>query len=206
MYLSDLIADIRLYIPGVVDEQAMAALQRAARRFFRDTQLWRDTRSYTLRAGQAGFQLISPYEDAEIVAIKTVAFEGWEVPFVDQIGFNEATGSFGGYPSVCRVDLRNSMLRVAPGASADQSNAYSVTSVLIPTADADELEVDAFASEFYPTIVAAALSNLFTIPLFMDANSAAVHEGMYADGAQRAMNKAAGLLDGGAKVVRYGGL
>lgn len=205
MYLSDMIADVRLYVPSVVPEQAMLALQRGAVRFFRDSTLWRDTRTYTLRTGTDSFKLAAPSDEAAISAVKGIRFGGWEVPMVDRITFSQYQG-VGSHPEVACVDLRAGVIRIAPTPTATQDNVYVVTSVIIPSADADELDVDSFAAEFQPAILAAALSTLFTIPVFMDANAATVQESMYLDAVIRAQNKAEGLLDGEPKVVKYGGL
>lgn len=205
MYLSDLIPNITLQIPGCTDDVALKALVDGARRFYRESTLWRDTKSYSLVSGSDVLRLRVP-EDTEISAVRYVTFEGHPLTCVQAVEFGAYSHSKAARPDVYLATLRDFVVRVAPSASQDQSNSYNVELVLVPSREADELLVDNFAAEFEAAYEYAALSKLYTMPLFMNLQLAAYNDALYTDLMQRAMNKAQGLLNGGALVTTYGGL
>lgn len=205
MFLSDLVPDITLQIPGCTDDVAMAALVEGARRFYRESTLWRDAKSYSLVAGSDVLRLRAP-EAADISAVLYVTFEGHALeakPYVDFTALNSAPSYA---PDYYTAQLRDSVVRISPPASSDQNNAYNVECILVPTRDADELEVDNFASEFEAAYTYGALAKLYAVPLFLNLQLAAYNEALFADLVQRAMNKAQGLLNGGVLSTTYGGL
>ena len=145
-------------------------------------------------------------EDTEISAVRYVTFEGYPLTCVQAVEFGAYSYSEAARPDVYLAMLRDFVVLVAPSASQDQSNSYNVELVLVPSREADDLLVDNFAAEFEAAYEYAALSKLYTMPLFMNLQLAAYNEALFADMVQRAMNKAQGLLNGGALVTTYGGL
>lgn len=205
MYLSDLLRNVTLQIPNCIDEVAMQALVNGARRFYRETTLWRDIRGYSLTAGSDSIRLRVP-EETFVHSVRSVVFEGRELRRVDAVDFEEYVGSEAYRPEVFLPQTRDNLVRIGPATSRDQSNAYKVECVLVPTIDADELLVDNFASEFESAYEYAALASLFSMPIFINAQLSSLNEARYADIAQQAMNKAQGLTQGGVIVTGYGGL
>lgn len=205
MFLSDLVPNITLQIPGCTDDVALKALVDGARRFYRDSTLWRDVKSYSLVAGADALRLRVP-SDTEISAVRYVTFEGTSLDAVQAAEFEAKAGSAAVHPEVYVAQLRDMVVRVAPPAEAEQNNAYNVELVLVPSRESDELVVDNFAAEFEDAYEYAALAKLFATPLFLNLNLAAYNESLYGDLMQRAMNKAQGLLNGGALSTTYGGL
>lgn len=207
MFLSYLVPNVTLQIPGCTDDVALKALVDGARRFYRDSTLWRDVKSYSLVAGADALRLRVP-ADTEISAVRYVTFEGISLEAVQPVEFEEKR-SFAlaaWHPEVYVAQLRDMVVRVSPPASTEQNNAYNVQLVLVPSREADELLVDNFAAEFEDAYEYAALAKLFATPLFLNLNLAAYNESLYGDLMQRAMNKAQGLLNGGALSTTYGGL
>lgn len=205
MFLSDLVPNITLQIPGCTDDVALRALVDGARRFYRDSTLWRDVKSYSLVAGADALRLRVP-ADTEISAVRYVTFEGTPLDAVQAAEFEAKAGSAAAHPEVYVAQLRDMVVRVAPPAEAEQNNAYNVELVLVPSRESDELVVDNFAAEFEDAYEYAALAKLFATPLFLNLNLAGYNESLYGDLMQRAMNKAQGLLNGGALSTTYGGL
>lgn len=205
MYLSDLVQNVVMQIPGCTDDVAMKALIDGARRFYRESTLWRDVKSYSLSDGMDVLRLRVP-EETEVAAVRYVAFEGRPLENVQSVEFGLHSGAAAARPEVYTALLRDLVVRVAPPASGDQNNAYNVELVLVPSRDSDELPVDNFASEFEGAYEYAALAKLYAMPSFMNLQLAAYNESMYADLMQRAMNKAQGLLNGGVLSTGYGGL
>lgn len=204
MFLSDLVPNVVMQIPGCTDDIAMKAIVDGARRFYRESTLWRDSRSYSLVAGADVLRLRVP-EDTEVASVRYVTFEGTPLDIVSPVEF----GLFSGVASRPRKFsplLSEQVVRIAPAAGVAQDNSYNVELVLVPSREADELPVDNFASEFESAYEYAALAKLFAMPAFMNLNLAAYNESLYADLAQRAMNKAQGLLNGGVLSTGYGGL
>lgn len=205
MYLSDLVPNVVMQIPGCTDDVAMRSLIDGARRFYRESTLWRDVKSYSLSDGMDVLRLRVP-DETEVTAVRYVTFEGRPLENVQSADFGLHSGSAAARPDVYTAFLRDLVVRVAPPASCNQDNAYNVELVLVPSRDSDELPVDNFAAEFEGAYEYAALAKLFTMPAFMNLQLAAYNESMYADLMQRAMNKAQGLLNGGALSTVYGGL
>ena len=205
MFLSDLVPNITLQIPGCVDDVAMKALVEGARRFYRETTLWRDIRSYSLAAGADALRLRFP-EETTVSAVRSVTFEGRHLERVDSVDYAQYEGSEAYSPEVFLPVTRDAVVRIGPASSRDQSNAYNVECVLVPTQDADELEVDNFAAEFEKAYEYAALASLYSMPLFLNATLSNLNEARYADIATQATNKAQGLTQGGVIVTGYGGL
>lgn len=205
MFLSDLVRNITLQIPNCLDEVAMQALVSGARRFYRETTLWRDARSYSLSAGSDALRLRVP-EFTTISAVRLVTFEGEVLDRVDAGGYARYEGRTAYVPEVYLPKPKDAIVRIGPATSRDQSNAYNVECVLVPTEDADELDVDNFAAEFDKAYEYAALASLYSMPLFLNAQLSNLNEARYADIAQQAINKAQGLTDGGVIVTGYGGL
>ena len=200
MFLSDLVPDVTLQIPGCTDDVAMAALVEGARRFYRESTLWRDAKSYSLVAGGDVLRLRAP-ETTDIAAVRYVTFEGRELEAKQPVQREPAYA-----PDFYTAQLRDRVVRISPPASRDQNNSYNVECVLVPDRDADELEVDNFAAEFEVAYTYGALAKLFSMPLFLNLQLAAYNEALFADMVQRAMNKAQGLLNGGVLSTTYGGL
>ncbi len=205
MYLSDLIPNITLQIPGCTDDVALKALVDGARRFYRESTLWRDTKSYSLVFGSDALRLRIP-ENTDISAVRFVTFEGQPLVRVQGLEFESYSRAKAARPEVYAALLRDLIVRVAPPASQPQNNSYNVELVLVPSVDADELPVDNFAAEFEVAYTYGALAKLFSMPLFLNLQLAAYNEALFADMVQRAMNKAQGLLNGGALSTTYGGL
>lgn len=205
MFLSDLVPDITLQIPGCTDDVAMAALVEGARRFYRESTLWRDAKSYSLVAGGDVLRLRAP-ETTDIAAVRYVTFEGRELEAKQPVEFTALQREPAYAPDFYTAQLRDCVVRISPPASRDQNNSYNVECVLIPNRDADELEVDNFAAEFEGAYTYGALAKLFSMPLFLNLQLAAYNEALFADMVQRAMNKAQGLLNGGVLSTTYGGL
>lgn len=205
MFLSDLVPDVTLQIPGCTDDVAMAALVEGARRFYRESTLWRDSKVYSLVAGGDVLRLRVP-DTADVIAVKYVTFGNSELELLHPADFSTLMHEASQSPRYYTVQLRERFVRVAPSASVDQNDAYSVECVLVPNRDADELEVDNFAAEFEGAYTYGALAKLFSMPLFLNLQLAAYNEALFADMVQRAMNKAQGLLNGGVLSTTYGGL
>ena len=205
MFLSDLVPNITLQIPGCTDEVAMKAIVTAARRFYRETTLWRDIRSYSLAAGAYALRLRFP-EETTVSAVRSVTFEGDSLRRVDAVDYAEYEGTEAYAPEVFLPVTKDNIVRIGPATSRDQSNAYNVECVLVPTEDADELDVDNFAAEFQNAYEYAALASLFSMPLFLNFPLSNLNEARYADIATQAINKAQGLTQGGVIVTSYGGL
>ena len=204
MFLSDLVPEVTLQIPGCTDDVAMSALVDGARRFYRESTLWRDARSYSLLANSDALRLILP-DGVDAVDVRFVTFEGKPLERVSSAEY--ASYIEPAYaPRVYCEFLRNGVIRIGPPASRDQNNSYNVECVLVPNRDADELEVDNFAAEFEGAYTYGALAKLFSVPLFLNLQLAAYNEALFADMVQRAMNKAQGLLNGGVLSTTYGGL
>ena len=205
MYLSDLVPSITVQIPGCTDDVAMSALVEGARRFYRESTLWRDAKSYSLVAGGDVLRLRAP-ETTDIAAVRYVTFEGRELEAKQPVEFTSLQRESAYAPDFYTAQLRDRVVRISPPASRDQSNSYNVECVLVPNRDADELEVDNFAAEFEGAYTYGALAKLFSMPLFLNLQLAAYNEALFADMVQRAMNKAQGLLNGGVLSTTYGGL
>ena len=205
MFLSDLVPEVTLQIPGCTDDVAMSALVEGARRFYRESTLWRDARSYSLVAGGDVLRLRAP-ETTDIAAVRYVTFEGRELEARQPVEFTALQREPAYAPDFCTAQLRDRVVRISPPASRDQNNSYNVECVLVPDRDADELEVDNFAAEFEGAYTYGALAKLFSMPLFLNLQLAAYNEALFADMVQRAMNKAQGLLNGGVLSTTYGGL
>lgn len=204
MFLSDLVPEVTLQIPGCTDDVAMSALVDGARRFYRESTLWRDAKSYSLLANSDALRLILP-DGVDAVAVRFVTFEGKSLERVSSAEYalyNEPAY----VPRVYCEFLRNGVIRIGPPASRDQNNSYNVECVLVPNRDAAELEVDNFAAEFEAAYTYGALAKLYAMPLFLNLQLASYNEALFADLVQRAMNKAQGLLGGGALSTTYGGL
>ena len=205
MFLSDLVPEVTLQIPGCTDDVAMSALVEGARRFYRESTLWRDAKSYSLVAGGDVLRLRAP-ETTDIAAVRYVTFEGRELEARQPVEFTALQREPAYAPDFYTAQLRDRVVRISPPASRDQNNSYNVECVLVPNRDADELEVDNFAAEFEGAYTYGALAKLFSMPLFLNLQLAAYNEALFADMVQRAMNKAQGLLNGGALSTTYGGL
>ena len=205
MFLSDLVPEVTLQIPGCTDDVAMVALVDGARRFYRESTLWRDAKSYSLPANADVLRLRAP-EDTDIAAVRYVTFEGRELEAKQYVELTALNSEPSYAPMYYSAQLRGAVVRVSPPAFSDQNNAYNVECVLVPTRDADELVVDTFAAEFEAVYVYGALAKLFAMPLFLNLQLAAYNEALFSDLVQRAMNKAQGLLNGGVLSTTYGGL
>lgn len=205
MFLSDLVRNVTLQVPNCIDDVAMRALVDGARRFYRETTLWRDIRSYSLAAGADALRLRMPEETA-IAAVRSVTFEGNSLRRVDAVDYAEYEGTEAYAPEVFYPVIKDNTVRIGPATSRDQSNAYNVECVLVPTEDADELDVDNFASEFEKAYEYAALASLFSTSLFLNLQLAQLNEARYSDIATQAVNKAQGLTQGGVITTGYGGL
>lgn len=205
MFLSDLVPNITLQVPNCLDEVAMKALVEGARRFYRETTLWREHRSFSLVAGADAVRLRVP-DETVVSAVRSVTFEGRALQRVDSTDYAAYEGRQSYHPEVYLPYLRDGIVRIGPATVDAQNNAYNIEYVLVPTLDADELDVDGFAAEYEKAYEYAALSSLFSMPLFANPALSNLNEARYADIAQQAINKAQGLLDGGAIVTEYGGL
>ena len=205
MFLSELVPDLLMEVPNLTDVQAMRALQRAARRFYSETLLWEDRRSYQVGEGASSFRLSLPIDECSVIAVKYVYFDGEELPLLRQTEFQSVSSlPSTPYPHGVMPSLPKESIFIAPPASSKQAG-YEVVLVLAPSMDADELPLDAY-SQFEDAYVAGALSKLYASSLFLNPALADLNEGRFNDFVTRAVNLRDNLYTGPAKVVGYGGL
>lgn len=205
MFLSDLVRDLTMEVPNLTDTQAMRALQRAARRFYSETLLWEDRRSYQVGEGASSFRLSLPIDECSVITVKYVYFDGEELPLMRQTDFQAASSlPSASYPHGVMPSLSKESVFIAPSASVKQAG-YEVVLVLAPSMDADELPLDAY-SQFEDAYIVGALSGLYSKGLFLNPALADVNEARFSDFVTRAVNLRDGLYSGPAKVVGYGGL
>lgn len=206
MYLSELVPDLLMQVPNLTDIQAMRALQKATRRFYSETLLWEDQRTYSVSEGTSVVRFLLPIDECSIISVKRAYFEGDELMPMRESEFMAASQlpasaqPLGYYP---RLSAMTAL--VAPIASVRQDNSYDFTLILAPTMDADELPLDAY-TQFEDAYVAGALSNLYANGLFLNPALADINESRFNDFVTRAVNLRDNLYSGPAKVVGYGGL
>ena len=206
MFLSDLLPDLTMEVPNLTDVQGMRALGRAARRFYSDTLLWQDRRTYSLAEGTTAIRLLLPIEECTLKTVNRVYFEGRELPpFTEEELLSVSREAHSDRPAGFYVSMNGATLLVAPPALHRQDNSYDINAVFVPTVDADELPLD-MHSEFEPAYIAAALANLYSTGAFLNPALADVNEGRYQEYVIQAMNKRDQLYQGYAKTVSYGGL
>lgn len=206
MFLSELVPDLLMEVPNLTDVQAMRAIQRAARRFYSETLLWEEQRTYSVSEGTSVVRFLLPIDECSIIAVKRAYFEGDELLPMREPEFMQATElPAAPQPLGYLPKLSDMTALVAPIASVRQDNSYDFTLILAPSMDADELPLDAY-SQFEDAYVAGALSKLYASSLFLNPALADLNEGRFNDFVTRAVNLRDNLYTGPAKVVGYGGL
>ena len=206
MFLSELVPDLLMEVPNLTDVQAMRYLQRSARRFYTESLLWEERRSYSVADGTFVVRFRLPVDECSIIAVKRGYFEGEELPvfleseFVSAMELPAAPQPLGYLPR-----LSDKTALVAPIASVRQDNSYDFTLILAPTMDADELPLDAY-SQFEDAYISGALSTIYSSNLFLNPALADVNEQKFTAAVIRAQNTRDNLYSGPAKVVGYGGL
>ena len=136
MFLSELVPDLLMEVPNLTDVQAMRYLQRSARRFYTESLLWEERRSYSVADGTFVVRFMLPVDECSIIAVKRGYFEGEELPvfleseFVSAMELPAAPQPLGYLPR-----LSDKTAFVAPIASVRQDNSYDFTLILAPTMD-----------------------------------------------------------------------
>lgn len=206
MFLSDLLPDLTMEVPNLTDVQGMRALGRAARRFYSDTLLWQDRRTYSLAEGATAIRLRLPIEECTLKTVNRVYFEGEELrPITEQEYVSNLDSAYSDHPIGFIPSTDGLALLIAPPPRVRQDNSYAVNAIYIPTIEADELPLD-MHSEFEPAYVAGALAYLYATGTFLNPALADVNEGRYQEYVIQAQNKRDRLYEGYAKTVSYGGL
>lgn len=207
MFISDLVPDLVMEVPDLTDVQAMRALQRSVRRFYSESLLWRERRSYSVSEGGYVVRFILPVEESSIIAVHGGYFEGEELPVMTEAEYLpysheqvSASRPFGYLPR-----LSEGTALVTPIANVRQDNSYAFTLTLTSTMDADELPLDAY-SQFEDGYIAGALSYLYGTSAFLNPSLADLNESKFSAAVLRAQNLRDNLYAGPAKVVTYGGL
>lgn len=206
MFISDLVPDLVMEVPNLTDTQAMRALQRSVRRFYSESLLWRDRRSYTVAEGTSVVRFSLPVEESRIVAVLQGYFEGSELPVLSERDYMEASQlPPTNWPLGYLPRVSEGTALVAPVARIRQDNSYAFTLTLVPTMDADELPLDAY-SQFEDGYIAGALAYLYGTALFLNPPLSALNEAKFSEAVIRAQNVRDNLYSGPAKVTTYGGL
>lgn len=206
MFISDLVPDLVMEVPNLTDVQAMRALQRSFRRFYSESLLWRERRTYSVGEGTFVLRFVLPVEESSIIAIHQGYFEGEELPVLSEAEFLSLSQQPpANRPSGYMPRLADKTALVAPVARIRQDNSYAFTLTLTPTMDADELPLDAY-SQFEDGYVAGALAYLYGTALFLNPPLAALNEAKFSEAVIRAQNVRDNLYSGPAKVTAYGGL
>ena len=154
MFLSELVPDLLMEVPNLTDVQAMRAIQRAARRFYSETLLWEEQRTYSVSEGTSVVRFLLPIDECSIIAVKRAYFEGDELLPMREPEFMQATELPAAPQPLGYLPKLSAMTAlVAPIASVRQDNSYDFTLILAPSMDADELPLDAY-SQFEDAYVA----------------------------------------------------
>lgn len=203
MYFDDLIPAVEANVPTVTDDIMLYSIGYAARKFFKDSEVWCGPLDFTVTAREDVNQFeIEPFEESVLHAVKGVYLEGVEL---DPVGFSKMKQMQArkGTPTAYHKNGNNLYIGPNPTASFN----LDIVGVSIPASDAEQVVNDDYMNKYSDAIVFLAVSNLLSMAgkPWTDNRSAGVFMARYADELIIARRDALGYLEGSSSSMDYSG-
>ena len=161
----DLLPRVLPYTPGCSDYQAIDAIRRAAREFFRDTLLWEHCVEVWLFPNVATYRIKVP-TSVEIGHIQSVAYNGVPMPPFSQPELDKRRSGWRNrtaqsplrwsHPSLGNIEF-------TPKPTEAEKSAINVYVRVYPAADAEYMDAD-LLNRWEEAIVDGALAELLAMP------------------------------------------
>lgn len=192
MFLEDLFPELEIYVPAVMDEVYLLALQHGSRKFFRESEVWcvpLDTVPVGANVNEIEIDVPS---DTSIHAVHSVSIKGDEL---NPASFSvvSALKSSKGAPS----DWYRQGVKMHLAPTPVVGFELAVLGVLVPVRQHIEIAADEYAEKYSDTIVAAAAYYLSTMPNkpWTNMRAALTYKATYEEGRLIARREALGYLD-----------
>lgn len=163
--VKDLLVEARSDLPSAPDFSIERALKRAARRFFRDSGVWRERLSpITVRTGRIAYSLPAPTSGARVERVLSVYYGEQLVPVVPEADLFSGNSEQVGPPQACAVRSHTDELVIWPAPTATENGqTMRVFGVIVP-GDKTESIPNPLLEEWGEGIVSGAKWEMMSMP------------------------------------------
>jgi hypothetical protein len=203
MYYDDLLPAVEAHVSSVTDDLIIYAIGYAARKFFKDSEVWCSPLDFIVPANENVNQFeIEPFEESVVHIVKGVYLDGCELTAAgfSKIKLMQETK---GTPTMFHKNGNN--LYIAP--TPNNSFTLDLLGVSIPTLDAIQVVNEDYMNKYSDAIVFLAISYILGMSgkPWYDLQNSKVNMARYAGELLIARRDALGYLEGHSNSMDYSG-
>ena len=202
MYFDDLIPAVEAEVPMVSDPIYLYGISRAARTFFKETEVWCEPLSHVaIGDGLSKFEL-EPFEESVIHTVPCILLDGVPLTSVSYSSIQYLARRNGRPTSFHR---KGNTVYIAPLPTSEFT--LDVLGISVPTMAATQVIADSYMEKYADAIVSLAISFITSMPNkpWTDLTTARVNQARYEEDKLIARREALGYLDKYSNAMNYFG-